>query len=120
MGGFQEGGFQIVERAVFSSRKSVIAGEFLLKIDTLLAIATSGLRTNLQPKILVDLNDDTLNAIAVRSRVRHVQTCTQRIQSKKRLIGIATSLLSPLLILQQFWCLAHLQLACRALWLGQG
>ena len=48
MGGFQEGGFQIVERAAFSSRGnlSVIAGEFLLKIDTLLAIATSGLRTN--------------------------------------------------------------------------
>ena len=44
MGGFQEGGFQIVEHAAW---KSVIAREFLLKIDTSLAIATSGLRTNL-------------------------------------------------------------------------
>ena len=48
MGGFQEGGFQIVERAAFFFPwKSVIAREFLLKINTLLAIATSGLRTNL-------------------------------------------------------------------------
>ena len=48
IGGFQEGGFQIVERAAFSFVwKSVIAWEFLLKIDTSLAIATSGLRTNL-------------------------------------------------------------------------
>ena len=53
MGGFQEGGFQIVERAAFSSRGNLlyiyiyIAREFLLKIDTSLAIATSGLRTNL-------------------------------------------------------------------------
>ena len=48
MGGFQEGGFQIVERAAFFfAWKSVIAREFLLKIDTSLVIATSGLRTNL-------------------------------------------------------------------------
>ena len=40
MGEFQEGGFQIVERAAFSSRGN-------LKVDTSLAIATSGLRTNL-------------------------------------------------------------------------
>ena len=47
-GGLQEGGFQIVERGcVFFAWKSVIAREVLLKIDTLLAIATSGLRTNL-------------------------------------------------------------------------
>ena len=48
MGGFQEGGFQIVERAAFSSRGNLfIARELLLKVDTSLAIATSGLRTNL-------------------------------------------------------------------------
>ena len=48
MGGFQEGGFQIVELAAFSSRGNLLLqGEFLLKIDTSLAIATSGLRTNL-------------------------------------------------------------------------
>ena len=47
----QNSAFQIVACAAFSSRgndfKSVIAREFLLKIDTLLAIATSGSRTNL-------------------------------------------------------------------------
>ena len=47
-GGFQEGGFQIVERAAFFLRVAIIAMEFLLKIDTSLKIiATSGLRTNL-------------------------------------------------------------------------
>ena len=40
MGGFQERGFRIVECAAFSSR-----GNLLLKINTSLAIATSGLRT---------------------------------------------------------------------------
>ena len=47
MGGSRKG-FQIVERAAFFfAWKSVIAREFLFKIDTSLAIATSGLRTNL-------------------------------------------------------------------------
>ena len=41
MGGFQKGGFQVVERAAFSSR-----GNLLLQGNSL-AIATSGLRTNL-------------------------------------------------------------------------
>ena len=48
MVGFQEGGFQIVECAAFSSRGNLLLqGNSLLKIDTSLAIATSGLRTNL-------------------------------------------------------------------------
>ena len=49
-GGSRKGGRQIVERAAFSSRGNLLlqlAREFLLKIDTSLAIATSGLRTNL-------------------------------------------------------------------------
>ena len=44
----EEGGFQIAEcAAFFFAWKSVIAREFLPKIDTSLAIATSGLRINL-------------------------------------------------------------------------
>ena len=47
-GGFQEGGFSNSWTCcVFFVGKSVIARELLLKIDTTLAIATTGLRTNL-------------------------------------------------------------------------
>ena len=47
-GGFPRGGFSNSWTcSVFFAWKSVIAREFLLQIDTSLAIATSGLRTNL-------------------------------------------------------------------------
>ena len=46
MGGFQEGGLQIVEHAAFFfAKKSVIAREFLPEVDTSPAIATSVWRT---------------------------------------------------------------------------
>ena len=43
MDGFREGGFP----QLLFARKSVMAREFLLEIDTSLATTTSGLRTNL-------------------------------------------------------------------------
>ena len=58
MGGFQQGqgGLAIVDYLRLLCEESVIARAFLLEADTSLAIATSGLRTNLLLQELLSEN----------------------------------------------------------------